>query len=103
MNRQSYPANAKYPIIDTDPGPWKGVKSFRSSDWTFLGQMTAVGTVMGYFMGRNTYMHRPTAVMGGFMGLTFGFTVGLQSSMCRLMGLQENEEEIAASKANGDR
>jgi hypothetical protein len=102
MSANSFPANAKFPIIDTNPGPWKGLKWFRSSDWTFLGSVIAGGTVLGYYFGRGTYMHRPTAVMGGFFGLTFGITVGLQNSMCRLMGMIENEQEVAASKAEGD-
>jgi hypothetical protein len=102
MNPNTWPANAKFPIIDHNPGPWKGLKWFRRSDWTFLASVTAAGTVLGYFMGRATYLHRPTAVMGGYFGLVFGTTIGLQNSMCRLMGMQENELEVAASRAEGD-
>lgn len=93
------PATTKYPVVDPDPGVIKGIKLFRTSDWVFLGSATASYTVMGYFMGRSTYMHRPTAAMAGVMGLLFGLSFGLQNSMGRQMGLVENQQEVEASKA----
>ena len=52
-----------------------------------------ITTVMGYFMGRSSYMHRPTAVVAGITGFGFGICYGLQNSMGRQMGLCENEAE----------
>lgn len=95
----SYPESAKYPILDSDPGVWKSFQQFRSSDWAFVAQTTTAFTVLGYYFGRRTYLHRPTAFMGGFMGVTFGLAVGLQESLGRQMGLKDNEPELAAAKA----
>ena len=83
----------KYPVIDADPGVWKCLQAFRTSDWVFTAQATGITTVMGYFMGRSSYMHRPTAVVAGITGFGFGICYGLQNSMGRQMGLCENEAE----------
>lgn len=95
----SYPESATYPIVDSDPGVWKSFQKFRGSDWAFVAQTTTAFTVIGYYMGRSTYLHRPTAFMGGFMGVTFGLAVGLQESLGRQMGLKENAFEVEAAKA----
>ena len=83
----------KYQVIDADPGVWKCLQAFRTSDWMFTAQATGVTTVMGYFMGRSSFMHRPTAVVAGITGFGFGVCFGLQNSMGRQMGLCENEAE----------
>jgi NADH-ubiquinone oxidoreductase complex I, 21 kDa subunit len=88
----------QYPVIDDDPGVWKAFQNFRTDDWILVAEATAVTTVVGYFFGRNTYMHRPTAAAAGIVGGLFGITFGLQNSMGRLMGLRENVEE--RQKAN---
>lgn len=87
----------KYQVIDADPGAWKCLQAFRTSDWVFTAQAASVTTVMGYFMGRSTFMHRPTAVVAGITGLGFGICFGLQNSMGRQMGLCENEAECKAA------
>ena len=83
-----------------DPGIVKAVQSFRQSDWAFVAQATAATTVIGYFIGRSTYLHRPTAVMGGIIGASFGVAFGLQNSAGRLMGLVKNDVELEATKAD---
>lgn len=93
-----YPAETKYPIVDPDPGVVKAVQKFRTFDWTRVGSATAFTTVLGYYFGRSTYMHRPTAVMGGIIGFTYAMALGLQDSMGRLMGRVENALEVQASK-----
>ncbi|MEM7345207.1 MAG: hypothetical protein AAF485_13260, partial [Chloroflexota bacterium] len=82
-----------------DPGVVKGLQAFRTSDWMLVAAASATTTVMGFFMGKPTLLHRPTAVMAGLMGLGFGISFGLQNSMGRLMGLRENTEELEAAKA----
>lgn len=94
-----YPLVSKYPIVDPDPGVQKALQHFRSSDWAFVGGATVGFTVLGYFIGRPTILHRPTSAVTGLMGLSFGVCIGLQNSMGRLMGLCENTEEVNASKA----
>jgi hypothetical protein len=96
---EPYDPNIKYPVIDPDPGVVKGIQCFRTSDWVFVGSATAAYTIMGYFMGRSSYMHRPTAVAAGLIGLSFGICFGLQNSMGRQMGLVENQHEVELSKA----
>lgn len=94
-----YPAETKHPVVDPDPGVVKAIQKFRTQDWTTVAGATATTTVLGYYMGRSTYMHRPTAVMGGIIGFTFAVALGLQNSMGRLMGRVENALEVQASKA----
>jgi NADH-ubiquinone oxidoreductase complex I, 21 kDa subunit len=94
-----YPQETRFPLIDKDPGVAKSLQNFRTTDWQFVGAATAVNTVIGYYIGRTTYMHRSTAVAGGFIGVAFGLGIGLQNSMGRQMGLIENQLEVDASKA----
>lgn len=88
-----YPA-PPYKVLDSDPGVMQSLQNFRTSDWILTAEATAATTVMGYFMGRKSFMHRPTAVAAGLIGLGFGICYGLQNSMGRQMGLLENEEEV---------
>jgi len=88
----TYPAPA-YKVLDSDPGVVESIQKFRTSDWILTAEATAATTVMGYFMGRSSFTHRPTSVAAGLIGLGFGICYGLQNSMGRQMGLLENEEE----------
>jgi hypothetical protein len=90
----------KYRVLDADPGVWKALQTFRTSDWLFTAQATGVTTVLGYFMGRSTFMHRPTAVAAGITGFGFGICYGMQQSMGRHMGLLENELEAQAVESS---
>ena len=94
-----YPGEAPFPVIDNDPTVSKLLQSFRPNDWTVVGGATAACTVFGYYAGRNSHMHRTSAVMAGFIGVTFGLAVGYQNTLYRHMGLRENNIEWEASKA----
>lgn len=68
----------------------------RSSEWQFAGLLGAGSTVVGYYIGKPAFMHRPTAALAGVMGLFYGYCYGFQNSTGRLMGLRENGPELEA-------
>jgi hypothetical protein len=92
------PGDEPFPIVDRDPSISKCLKSFRTSDWTFVAGATAACTVIGYYMGRNTHTHRGTALVAGFTGVLFGVSFSWQNSLYRQLGLRENAAELEASR-----
>lgn len=88
----------EYEVIDTAPGFWKTVSYFRLSDWAMIPALSAASIPVGYFSGAKHGVGRSAGAVAGMIGLTGSFLLGYQNAAGRLLGLNENVAEAAASK-----
>jgi hypothetical protein len=84
----------KWPVVDPDPSLGKTVGNFNGSDMFSVFAFTATGSVFGFFGSRMQLRGRNAGFLAG-VGALAGVMYASQSSMQRLMGLEENSSEVA--------
>jgi NADH-ubiquinone oxidoreductase complex I, 21 kDa subunit len=84
----------RYPVVDPDPSLGKTVGNFNGSDMFNVFAFTGAGTMFGFFGSRMQLRGRNAGFLAG-VGALAGIMYASQSSMQRLMGLEENSSEVA--------
>ena len=85
----------KYPVVDPNPNMWKTIGNFNVTDVSHVLAFTGSGGLFGFFGSRMQLRGRNAAFLAG-IGALAGVMYASQSSMQRLMGLEQNWTEVAS-------
>ncbi|KAG8942728.1 hypothetical protein FRC04_003558 [Tulasnella sp. 424] len=91
-------AEAKYPVIDTDPHAGRVIRYMRPSDYAVLAGGTAAAPALLYAMERvdpSRGSLRPAMKVALTIGFAGGFLMAYQRSTFRFWGWSENSREQA--------
>jgi len=85
----------KFPVVDPNPNMWRILGNINFSDVTHILAFTGSGAGVGFFGSRMQLRGRNAVFLSG-IGALAGVMYASQSSMQRLMGLEQNYEEVAS-------
>lgn len=83
----------RYPPVNLDPTVDDCLRALRGRDYAQCAGLTAASWAYGFLAGRPARF-AVAGLMAG-IGFTFGSMVALQNARGRLMGLRENDREVA--------